>query len=1023
MKMSTQAHRGAPGLARRTAWMLPVLAIAGLIGCDDGTPFDPRVEPPPAPGQVLGVVEVTITRIGSAETESRAISAPTVAALDRLRGGQASLEGPLFSLSRPENSGGGGDGTIQLEPVSTGSFTDGQRGADGVRHVYATFRVRNAQSDGTAYDTQRTNLTFLAVDTDGTIGHTAFSRVDRFDGSAADPALAEAFVPGGAVHRQSGGVVATEPDVLQVLTEAQAGAVAAPDGVTDVFPYGFVVRRAAINTTRELLANPAADEFDGVITFSFKLPLQSSASDDPYTISVVFLAVDDSDTRITQSLEEQAVPGQSAYHDRASALGAITRTLLPKVAGFSGGAADEMFCEGVRIAGPAGNPTTTLLPAPDGERWLMTSSFDRGPHVLSRTARLAVAGCPAIATAGASNFTIHGFQSGRVSGAYTGVGTSLVRAPAPGGAGFFPGEEVEVTLTTALGGTSPFVARYRVTTSATALSYSGSSIPVPEDNPSSIAVGDLNGNGILDVVTTSSGSGGVSSLLGNGDGTFHGGQLFGDDFAGGNGNPWDAARWNVEETTGSIADLQGGFGRMVVGGPGSVGDWNDYVRIAAIHPPGATNRLEATITIPAGNDWFWLATLRGNGQWASGSGFRFFPAEGYWLQIGYHTPGLVMFLGRGDGGVTKVDLTSRPELDDQVSEWRIRFEVTGNTIRAAVRPASDGPIPEGEWDLQTTDATWTSPGVLQMGFGGSEVADNLHTLLVDDVELDGAQIFAVGSDPRSVAISDLNGDGSPDLAVANYGSGDVSVLLGNGSGGFQTQQTFAAGSNPHSVTIGDLNGDGILDLAVANQGSHDVSVLLGNGNGTFQTQQTFAVGSNPQSIAIGDLNGNGILDLAVANNASNSVTILLGNGNGTFQSHQSVAGSGPRSIAVGDLNGDGALDVAVANDASNNVSVLLGNGDGTFQTHQTFAAGTAPSSLAISDLNGNGVLDLAVANATSNDVSVLLGNGNGTFQTHQPFAAGAGPVSVALGDLNGSGVLDIIVANNGAGTLSVLLNP
>src|SRR5207302_540562 len=109
-----------------------------------------------------------------------------------------------------------------------------------------------------------------------------------------------------------------------------------------------------------------------------------------------------------------------------------------------------------------------------------------------------------------------------------------------------------------------------------------------------------------------------------------------------------------------------------------------------------------------------------------------------------------------------------------------------------------------------------------------------------------------------------------------------SVLLGNGNGTFQGQQTFATGASPYSVAIGDVNGDGKADLAVGNQGNNTVSVLLGNGNGTYQAQQTFATGTNPRSVAMGDVNGDGKADLAVANRTDNTVSILLSAGNGNF---------------------------------------------------------------------------------------------------------------------------------------------
>ena len=93
-----------------------------------------------------------------------------------------------------------------------------------------------------------------------------------------------------------------------------------------------------------------------------------------------------------------------------------------------------------------------------------------------------------------------------------------------------------------------------------------------------------------------------------------------------------------------------------------------------------------------------------------------------------------------------------------------------------------------------------------------------------------------------------------DLAVANAGSNNVSILLGNGTGSFGTATNFAAGTTPISVAVGDFNGDTFLDLAVANHGSNNVSILLGNGTGSFGTATNFAAGTSPTSVAVGDFN-------------------------------------------------------------------------------------------------------------------------------------------------------------------------
>jgi hypothetical protein len=273
-----------------------------------------------------------------------------------------------------------------------------------------------------------------------------------------------------------------------------------------------------------------------------------------------------------------------------------------------------------------------------------------------------------------------------------------------------------------------------------------------------------------------------------------------------------------------------------------------------------------------------------------------------------------------------------------------------------------------------------------------------------------------------VAIGDLNGDGKPDLAVANAGSNTVSVLLGNGDGTFGAKTDYTTGSFPASVAIGDLNGDGKPDLAVASFYSNAVSVLLGNGDGTFGARRDYSTGVEPFSVRIGDLNGDGKPDLAVANSNSSTVSVLLGSGDGTFGAKSDYAtGSGPFSVAIGDLNGDGKLDLATAN-ISYTVSVLLGNGDGSFGANTDYATGFYPYSVAIGDLNGDGKPDLATANSKSNTVSVLLGNGDGTFGAKSDYGTGSGPNYVAIGDLNGDGKPDLAVANLSSNTVSVLLN-
>src|SRR5262249_54059860 len=149
-----------------------------------------------------------------------------------------------------------------------------------------------------------------------------------------------------------------------------------------------------------------------------------------------------------------------------------------------------------------------------------------------------------------------------------------------------------------------------------------------------------------------------------------------------------------------------------------------------------------------------------------------------------------------------------------------------------------------------------------------------------------------------------------------------------GDGTFAAPQNFATGTKPIAVAVGDFNGDGVLDLAVANNGSGNVSVLLGQGGGTFQAAKNFAAGCGAYAAAAGDFNQDGQLDLVVANHDSNNASVLLGNGDGTLQAKVNYAtGSLPRAIAVGDFNGDGFPDFAVANQQTDNTSVLINAAD------------------------------------------------------------------------------------------------
>jgi hypothetical protein len=310
------------------------------------------------------------------------------------------------------------------------------------------------------------------------------------------------------------------------------------------------------------------------------------------------------------------------------------------------------------------------------------------------------------------------------------------------------------------------------------------------------------------------------------------------------------------------------------------------------------------------------------------------------------------------------------------------------------------------------------------------------------------QDFATGPNPRAVSVADLNGDGKLDLATANLNSNNVSVLLNTTSPGaatstFAAKQDFATGTEPVSVTVGDVNGDGKLDLAIANFSANNISVLLntttpGATTPSFAAKQDFATGVGPIYVALGDVNGDGRLDLVIANVLENTVSALLnatapGAATPSFAAHQDFATEdGPIFVTLGDLNGDGKLDIAVANFNSSTVSLLLNTANpgamtASFTGIQEFTIGDGPASISVGDLNGDGKVDLVIANFVFNTVSVLLnttapGDITASFSSNQEFATGAGPISVTVSDVNEDGRLDLAVANFNSNTLSVLLN-
>jgi hypothetical protein len=350
-------------MKRLIASSCAVLLLTLSASCRD----DPLLEPvrtpaaPKAPSvpEVLGLIEITVTGIGTDDMQTTAIplSPETGLAFELQSGGGSDLI-PLPT---------GAEGGLQVESVGSSSLTEGTRTQGGQRYLTLTYRVRNAQSNGTPYPAARSNITFIAVGTTGAIPGTAMSRLNRFDGTQGDTAIARNVVPTGAVYMDPEHRMRSPfPDVLQVFTEAEVSeaALPRPAGVTNVLPYGFVIRGVGAAGKRTLAGNPAPHQFDGLITFGFRIPLQPTSTQDAFSMSFLFMAVEDTQTRLTESIEEaQDSAAVRRLREHATALAATSVTVLngsgrmdPAVPNYPG---QRQVCS-PRTAGTAAAPVTSI---------------------------------------------------------------------------------------------------------------------------------------------------------------------------------------------------------------------------------------------------------------------------------------------------------------------------------------------------------------------------------------------------------------------------------------------------------------------------------------------------------------------------------------------------------------------------------------------------------------------------------------------------------------------------------------
>jgi Flp pilus assembly secretin CpaC len=315
--------------------------------------------------------------------------------------------------------------------------------------------------------------------------------------------------------------------------------------------------------------------------------------------------------------------------------------------------------------------------------------------------------------------------------------------------------------------------------------------------------------------------------------------------------------------------------------------------------------------------------------------------------------------------------------------------------------------------------------------------------------------FSVGNNPVALTAGNFSAGALPDLAVVNRDDSTISILLNQGGGKFvaHSQSPFmlpktetgpvAIASGIFGNTITNSSGVTIvpIDLAVANSTSNNVTVLFGNGEGGFQAAagSPYKVGANPSAIVVADFDGDGRLDFAVANKADSSISVFKGDGKGGFTQFSNspfllpATEKGPVALLAANfrnrtLRSGAETALAVVNQTTNNVSILLpsvdaqGNLSFSEAPNSPIRVGQSPVAIATGDFNRDAVLDLAVVNQGDNSISILLGstNADGSFSPAlgSPLSTAASPAGIVTGKFSGD-TQSLAVTNKGQGTLSI----